>query len=59
MADSRGGEPSTSKVSQDIEGSIAAFAAKNGIDEAQTLALIAKHGNDHSILTEHASRLKS
>ena len=57
MAESCSEEPSTTRVSQEIEGSVAAFSKKTGLSEQQTLSLIEKWGNDHSVLTEQARRL--
>ena len=59
MAASEEEEPSTRRVSEEIEGSISAFSRKNGVTEAQTRQLIARWGNDHSILTAQASQLRT
>ena len=50
-------EPSTIRVSDEIEGSVKAFAETNGLPESEVRELIARWGNDHSVLTAEASRL--
>ena len=52
-------EPSTTRVSDEIKGSVGAFAGKNGVSESEVRELIVRWGNDHSVLTAEASRLVS